>query len=385
MATLPPIVEMIRALVAEPSVSSADAELDRSNRAVIDLLAGWCEDAGLEVTLLPSPGVEGKTSLVARKGGLTGGLALAGHTDTVPGDVRGWTSDPFVATERSGALFGLGTADMKGFLAIALHVAADTDADSLRKPLHFVATADEETTMSGARALLAAGLPVADTVVIGEPTGLVPVRMHKGVLVERIRLEGRSGHSSDPRLGRSALEGMHRVMTALMALRDDLVTRHREPAFDVPGPTLNLGKIRGGDSANRICAECELHVDMRLLPGMDLDATRLMLRDTVRGAVAGTDLDVHVDSPFEGIPAFATAADAPIVRLAERVTGTGARAVSFGTEAPFFERLGMSCLVCGPGDIGVAHAPDEHLPLDRIPSTVALLRAMVHEHCMKES
>lgn len=126
------------------------------------------------------------------------GLLLAGHTDTVPFDEGAWTKDPFKVTEEGNRLYGLGTIDMKGFFAFIVEALKEVDLKTLSKPLRILATADEETTMAGARAIAAAAELKPDYAVIGEPTGLVPVVAHKGHMSEAIRITGRSGHSSIP-------------------------------------------------------------------------------------------------------------------------------------------------------------------------------------------
>lgn len=236
--------------------------------------------------------------------------------------------------------------------------------------------------MDGARALVRAGRPRARYALIGEPTGLRPIRMHKGVMMERIRLTGRAGHSSDPALGNSALEGMQRVMTELLAWRAELQAQYRHPAFHVPVPTLNLGYIHGGDNPNRICGECELHIDLRPLPGMELDELRAEMRRRLERLLAGSGLVLDLEPLFGGVPPFETDAASAIVRAAERLTGHAAAAVAFGTEAPYLQQLGMETVVLGPGDIAQAHQPDEYLALDRIQPTVELLTRLIEHFCI---
>jgi len=163
--------------------------------------------------------------------------------------------------------------------------------------------------------------------------------------------------------------------------RAELQAAHRNPAFRVPTPTLNLGQVRGGDNPNRICGECELSFDLRLLPGMDLDTERERVRECVRTALADSDLALHFDSLFDGTPPAETPADAPIVQAAETITGETAQAVAFGTEAGFFQRLGMDVLVMGPGSIAQAHQPDEFVALEQLGQTVALLGELIGRFC----
>jgi acetylornithine deacetylase len=377
----PDLLTMIAALIGTPSVSSVTPGLDQGNRAVIDLLAGWLDTAGFEVEVMPLAGEPARANLVATLGRGPGGLVLAGHTDTVPWDEDGWQHDPFSLSETSGRLYGLGTADMKAFLALAIESLRGMNPRDLQEPVMILATADEETSMAGARALVERDALHARHALIGEPTGMRPVRMHKGMMMESIRLHGHAGHSSDPALGNSALEAMHRVITALLAWRQDLQASWRDPLFAVPVPTLNLGHIHGGDNPNRICAECELHIDLRPLPGMDIDELRCMIHRKVDEALSGSGIRAGFESLFEGVPAMATERDARIVRLAEQLTGHTAEAVAFGTEAPYLQQLGIQPVVLGPGDIAQAHQPDEYLALDRLQPTVDLLRRLVKSVC----
>lgn len=392
-AQSPAVKEALAALVAIPSVSSARDDLDQPNLPVIDLLAGWLDDLGFSVHVRPvdpalAGGHKGKANLVATLGGGQGNdgaaLVLAGHTDTVPYDAGRWRHDPFVLTEADGRLYGLGTADMKGFLALVVEAARGLDGRNLHHPLVVLATADEESSMAGAKALAQAGSAPGRYCVIGEPTSLVPAHLHKGIMMEHIHLTGRSGHSSDPDLGVSALDGMYRVLGGLMAWREELAEAHRDPRFKVPYPTLNLGHIRGGDNPNRICAECELSIDLRLMPGMDVAATRAELDRRVRHALEGSRLKLRLAPLFEGIPAMETPVDGPLVRALEALTGHPAGSVTFGTEGPYFSGLGCETVVMGPGDLAQAHQPDEYLALDRIRPTLDVLGGLIDRFCLTD-
>jgi acetylornithine deacetylase len=202
---------------------------------------------------------------------------------------------------------------------------------------------------------------------------------------EAVRLRGHSGHASDPRLGNNALEGMHQVLTQVLAWRDSLKQTHRDAAFRIAWPTLSLGHIHGGDAVNRICGQCELHVDIRPLPGQDPAELRAELSRRVAAVAEQRGLDWAVAPLFESIPPAATPADAAIVHAAEALTGHAAESVSFGTEAPFLTALGMETIVLGPGDIAQAHQPDEFLALDRIAPMLAVLRALIRRFCIDES
>lgn len=377
----PPLMEMMTKLIGAPSISSVSPEWDMSNLKVIELLENWLSGLGFSTEVQKIPGRDNKANLIATLGQGPAGLVLAGHTDTVPFDQGQWRQDPFLLTEQEGRLYGLGVADMKAFLALAIEAARSFDLSTFTQPLILLATADEESTTCGARSLINAGYRLGRYALIGEPTGLRPVRQHKGVFIESIHLRGHSGHSSNPALGNNALEGMHAAISELLAFRSELESRYRNPAFNVPSPTLNLGHIHGGDNPNRICAECELHFDLRPLPGMDIDELRQALHARLAPVAANRGLTYKLTALAEGIPPFETASTSAIVQAAERMTGHPAGAVAFGTEGPFLNQLGMETIILGPGDIAQAHQPNEYLSLERITPTVDLLRRLIQQFC----
>ncbi len=381
MQTSPKLLEMIGQLVAIPSVSSTQSEYDMSNVPVVDCLANWLNDLGFVTEIVSS--AENKANLIAWIGAGDEGLVLSGHTDTVNYDSTGWNTHPFRIELADGKIYGLGTADMKSFLALAVEAAKEFVTQDLKQRLTIVATADEECTMQGARALLNEGIKPGRYCIIGEPTDLTPVHRHKGVFMEAITLFGKAGHSSDPGLGNNALDGMHAVMYELLQFRRELATKYVNHDFTVPMPTLNLGHIRGGDNPNRICTQCELHIDMRTLPGMQIDALRNELRERVTEIASRLGLRCEFAALFDGVPAFETPGDSKIVRLAERYTGKSAQTVTFATEAPVFNCMGMETVVLGPGSIALAHQPNEYIPMQILEPTVALLRKMIHSICIE--
>ena len=374
---------MIKTLIGHPSISSTDPHDDQSNRAVIESLAEWLERLGFMVRTVAVS--ESKFNLLATLGTpLPGsGLVLSGHTDTVPYDLERWSSDPFKLTEKEQRLYGLGSTDMKSFFAIVLEAVKIYEAKNFSAPLTIVATADEESSMSGAKWLRDQGVQIGRYAVIGEPTSLRPVRMHKGVMMEAIRVRGQSGHSSNPDLGASALEGMHRIIGEVIQWRTELQQANRNPLFEVAVPTLNLGAIRGGDSPNRICGHCETLIDIRPLPGMELDELRDSLRHRLKNVLADNPrLSLSVEPLFEGLPAFETTSDSAFVQCCEALSGHSAQAVAFGTEAPFFSELGIETVIMGPGSINQAHQPDEYLPMNQIRPAIELIQNLIQRYCL---
>lgn len=376
------IVADVAELVGTPSVSSTDDSLDMSNSAVIEKLQAMLERQGFATDVLPVSDAPGKFNLVAVLGDGPGGLILSGHTDTVPFDADLWESDPFELAERDGRLYGLGSTDMKAFFALALAAARNYSAADLERQLIIVATADEESGMSGARSLVSGSDRLADVALIGEPTDLRPVRLHKGILMERVTLTGRAAHSSNPALGVSALDGMVAVINALSDFRDQLQEKFSNDAFPVPHPTMNFGRIQGGDNPNRICGQCSLDLDCRFLPGMHLDDMRKQIHARVINCIAGSGLEVSFHSVFHGIEAMETPADSAFVRCVEDLTGTEAGGVAFATEAPFFAGVGTDVVVAGPGSIDQAHQPNEYVELAQFEPTLRLLDRMIGTYCV---
>ncbi|SMF54923.1 acetylornithine deacetylase [Alteromonadaceae bacterium Bs31] len=374
--------ERLAQLIASPSVSCTSPALDMSNRAVIDLLASWLEALGFNIEIMALEG--GKANLIATLGQGTGGLVLAGHTDTVPCNPERWQQDPFELIEKNQRFYGLGATDMKGFFPVVLAAldALKLDAAKLQQPVIILATADEESSMNGARALAKAGKPKARFAVIGEPTGMRPIRMHKGIMMNAVRIQGLAGHSSNPQLGHNALETMHAVLGELLRYRQDLL-QHSNPGFEVSTPTLNLGYIHGGDNPNRICGHCELHFDLRPLPGMDIEQLHQDISQRLLPLGEANNTPIQIERLIGGIEAFEQAADSELVQTAEKLTGQQSASVAFATEAPFLQQMGMQTVVMGPGSIDQAHQPNEFMALSEIKPAIHTIKSLITEFCLR--
>jgi len=378
---LPDLKTRMNQLIASPSVSCTHPDIDMSNLAVIELLADWFERLGFDIEIqhLAQPG---KANLIATLGTGPGGLVLSGHTDTVPFNEKRWSSDPLTLTEKDNRLYGLGTCDMKGFFSVVIEAVLPYLDKPLQQPLIVLATADEESSMNGARALAEQGFPKARYAVIGEPTSLKPIHMHKGIMMEVVRIQGKAGHSSNPDLGNNALDAMHDVMGELKNFRQELARDYQNADFSVTVPTLNLGCIHGGDNPNRICGHCELQYDLRALPGMNNDDLRATIQQRLKPIAEQHQVELTAEAIFDGVPSFATEKTSDIVKLAEQLTGHTSEAVAFATEAPSLQQMGMETLVLGPGSIDQAHQPDEFMALDQINPMVSILRNMIENYCL---
>lgn len=379
--SIPSFLNMYNELISSPSISSSNPELDQSNKLVIEKLADWLEELGFTITLEEVPFSRNKLNLLASYGTGTGGLLLSGHTDTVPFDEEQWTKDPFKLTQQDNRLYGLGTIDMKGFFAFVLEAIRDIDLTKLKKPLHILATADEETTMAGAIYFAKTATLKPDCAIIGEPTGLIPIRAHKGHVANVIKVIGKSGHSSDPEKGINALEIMHQVIARLLKLRNKLKTKYHNDSFQIPYPTLNLGHIHGGDAANRICGHCELVMDMRPLPDMHLEDLYELLHKELKPIMQQWPDRIAIEYENMPIPGYECLAQSPALKQVESLAKHQAETANYSTEAPYINQIAPA-IILGPGSIDQAHQADEFLDMDFIKPTDLLLKKLITSFCL---
>ncbi|GHX88460.1 acetylornithine deacetylase [Vibrio cholerae] len=375
---LPSFLEVYEGLISTSSISSTDARWDEGNEQVIAKLADWLSALGFSIQI--EQVAPNKQNLIAKLGSGEGGLLLAGHSDTVPFDEGRWNYNPHALTQANNRFYGLGTADMKGFFAFIYEAVKNVDWSKQTKPLYVLATCDEETTMLGARHFTENAPFKPDYCIIGEPTSLVPIRAHKGHVANAIRVTGKSGHSSNPALGVNAIEIMHEVLFALMQLRDRLIKEYHHPGFEIPTPTLNLGHIHGGDSPNRICGCCELHYDVRPLPGISLDGLNNLMRDALREVQQKWPGRIELVPLHDPIPGYECAHDHPFIHGISEICEQEAQTVNYCTEAPFLQQV-CPTLVLGPGSIDQAHQPDEFLAFEFIDPTVRVLSRAMQKYC----
>ena len=379
-------IDQLTQLVKTPSVSCTQAHLDMGNRSVIDLLASWLEPLGFKIEIQVVDDVHGannKANLIATLGSGDGGLVFAGHSDTVPYDENRWQQDPFTLKIDNNCAYGLGATDMKGFFPTVIAAITPFLAKPLKQPIIIIATADEETSMDGAKALVNAHKPKARFAVVGEPTSMRPIRMHKGIAMEAIRIEGRAGHSSDPSLGNNALDVMGDVINELKIYRAELQQKYQHAGFTIDIPTMNFGCIHGGDNPNRICGRCELEFDIRPLPGMQLDNLREDIDKKIAVIAREKNIIIERQSLFAGVNAFEQMADSPLIQAVELLTQQRAHSVAFATEAPYFQELGMDVVVMGPGSIDQAHQPNEFIDLSDIEFAVTTLQGLIQKFCVE--
>lgn len=375
-------IDFYKKLISINSISSEIPEQDISNEKVIDFLDTYLSGKGFTTRKLPVKNARNKFNLIAKIGNGEGGVALCGHTDTVPCDMEKWSSNPFELTERNDRFYGLGVIDMKGFFAFIYDALEHTDLTKLKKPLYVVATGDEETNMGGAICLGEQFGEHPDLMIIGEPTSMVPVIMHKGHLVQGVRVRGKGGHSSNPDAGINAIKIMHEVVHELIVLEEELKRRYREDLFVIPYPTSNIGKIAGGDAPNRICESCELLFDIRPIPGHGVNEMMALTREVLEPVLSRYPDNIDLFVPYEPTEPFGGKISADTVKYLEEVTGKKAVAVNYATEATYYQELSET-VVLGPGSIDMAHQPDEYLNISEIEPAQKILRRIVEHYCIE--
>lgn len=369
----PSSTAMLARLVAHRTVSSD------SNLALIDDVRRYLDSYGVASRLVPNADGN-KANLVATIGpSVAGGAVLSGHTDVVPVEGQPWSSDPFALVERDGRLYGRGSSDMKGFIACALAAVPALVHAKLQRPIHLCLSYDEEIGCFGAPhaiELFGRELPQAALCIVGEPTMMRVVVGHKSSWVNRVSIVGREAHSSAPHLGANAIVYMGRFLAFLDALQAELRAKGLADAvpgvsFDPPWTTLGIGLIHGGTAANIVARECALTWEFRALPGADPEA----IYAQAAAKIAELDAAIKQEAPeasvsmvrYAAIPGLKPEIDGPAAKLALALTGANrTETVAFGTEAGQFQAAGISTVICGPGDIAVAHKTDEYTTRDQL-------------------
>ncbi len=382
MAQILTPLEILAKLVSFPTVSQV------SNLDLIDWL-----DTYLTCHAIPTARHwnedRTKAALLAHAGPWrTGGVVLSGHSDVVPVVGQTWSSDPFALIQRGGRLYGRGVCDMKGYVALSVWALVEAQRLGLQRPLQLALSYDEEVGCTGAGPMLEtlqSAFPKASLALIGEPSQMQPISAHKGGVGYQVCVQGFEVHSSLLPYGVSAIMEGARLIgwvndrnTALQAAKPAALAA----LFDPPFSTLHVGMISGGTAHNITAANCRFAVEMRVVPGEDLEALAAEFEQAAQ-ALAKRMKKVHpgagVDlQRFFRVPALQPEPQGEAEALVRRLTGANAGGVvSYGTEAGIFQAAGYSAVVCGPGDIAQAHQPDEYLDVAQFGSGQAFMARLL--------
>ncbi len=326
----------------------------------------------------------GRANLVARFGPKEPGLLLGGHIDVVPaGDESAWSCAPFEGVLKAGRLYGRGAADMKtGLAAILKAVEATARRGRMRRGLLFVATAGEEEGFEGLKALFERkSIPKGSAKfgVLGEPTGLRPVRAHKGLAAFKVTITGRSGHASSPQLGVNAIEKCADFIQALSAWSRGL----GQTTDGALGSTIATATmVSGGTKSNVIPGSCDLVVDARWIPkhstafvekGLNSIAASLKREDR--------SFDARVELLYDS-PSLRISPGHPAVKLAESLSGFTSEMAPYGTEAALYTEHGIPSIVLGPGSLKQAHVVDEFVEVGEARRALTIYSKMAESVCL---
>ncbi len=304
------------------------------------------------------------------------GIALSAHTDVVPVVGQAWTSDPFEATYRGGNIYGRGSADMKGFIACCLTLVDKAHKLKLRTPIHLAFSYDEEIGCIGVRRLLdmLKTLPIKPRFcIVGEPTMLQVVTAHKGKLGYRVTAHGLEAHSSLAPIGANAIYMACDLISEIRSLQTEIAEHGmRDGDYEVAYTTLHVGKMAGGEVMNIVPNHASFDYEIRYLPEDDGPAIALKI-EAAAERVAAKFRDVFPEARFsfhqlQSYPALNTPVDSEAVNFVRALTGgNSVGKITFGTEGGLFQReLGVPAVVCGPGNIAVAHKPDEYVSEEQL-------------------
>jgi acetylornithine deacetylase len=374
-------IEMIRRLIGFDTTSR------ESNLALIDFVRDYLEGWGVESELV-FDAERRKANLYATIGPQDrGGIMLSGHTDVVPVDGQAWDSEPFAVTEKGGALFGRGTADMKSFIAVALALVPEYTARHLKTPVHFAFSYDEEVGCLGVRGLIAKikDRPVTPTAcIVGEPTMMQPVIAHKGKVSLRCQVRGLETHSALAHEGVNAVEAAAEIVAYLKGM----ARRKRDQGpfdagFTPPYTTVHTGKIDGGTALNIVPRDCRFDFEFRNIPE---DDPQLLFAEVRRFTETALLPEMHRVSAQTGITfeemnavgAFDMPADHELVQMAQALSGANSVGkVSFCAEAGLFQQAAIPTVICGPGSIEVAHKPNEYVAIDQVRQCESFMRRLM--------
>lgn len=377
------LVKLTEELVRRSSVNPPGNE-----KEVAEYTAKEFEKLGFSVDLYDvgpnRPNVVGK--LKGRESNPT--LMFNGHLDVVPpGEESLWRTSPFVPETREGRIYGRGTADMKGGIA-AMILASQAVIDAgveLKGDLLITGVMDEETNGEGTKSLMAKGYR-ADMAVVGEPTELVPLRGHKGILWIEISTRGTAVHSStvrtaDPKVGINAIYSMSRISLALKYLLEELEKRQNHL---VGNPTISVGTIDGGTKTNVVPDRCVITVDRRLTTDESAENAEKEI-DILLDRLKDEDPDMQVKSKvINQRDSIEIPEDETIVKLCretvKEVKGIdpGVGGYTATTDMYILVNEGnIPTVILGPGRLSEAHVANEYVETNQLVDAAKIYSSLI--------
>jgi len=375
-STLQNTIELLKTLVAFDTTSR------ESNLGLIEFIRDHLLSLGIQ-SRLSYDAQKRKANLFATFGDMPGrGIVLCGHTDVVPVDGQAWDTNPFQAHIADGKIYGRGAVDMKGFIAASLAMLPAYMASDLKQPLHLAFTYDEEVGCIGVQTLIRdlqeANIRPAGCFV-GEPTRMQVMTGHKGMRVTRCHVRGLEAHSSMAPEAVNAIEYAGRLIEKIRNMATEIRAQGPfDSVFKIPHTTMQTGMIKGGAAPNIVAKDCEFVFDCRTLPQSNSDelinqiqAHAEVLKAEMRKIHAQSDITFET---LANAAPLATSEEAPISYLGAALARNNLLGrVSFATDAGWLHQAGIPCVVVGPGDIEVAHKPNEFIEISQIEECLGFL------------
>ena len=373
--------QLLAKLVSFPTVS-----LD-TNLPLIYFVRDYFAQHGIDSLVIPNEDGT-KAGLVAQVGpNVVGGVALSGHSDVVPVEGQDWTTDPWTLVEKSDRLYGRGTCDMKGFVALAMAAMVKANLMDLQRPLQFALSRDEEIGLLGAPDV-ANGLldhfAKVDAVIVGEPTEMKVVTGHKSCDDLQFHVRGYEVHSSRLHEGVSAVMCAARFVEWVR--QQNIESQDKIPSatavlYDPPFTTLHVGKINGGTADNITAKDCYFSIDLRCVGDERTEDWLVKIQqqiDTIEAEMKAVHPDAFFNIHVMRGPAVVPEVEGQAEALARLLTGdNGSHTVSYGTDGGHFQKQGFSVVVCGPGSIAQAHKPDEFIELSEFNAGTIMLERLL--------
>ena len=373
--------QLLDQLVAFPTVSSD------TNLPLIYFVRDYFAEHGIDSIIIPN--IDGaKAGLIAQVGpNVAGGVAVSAHSDVVPVEGQDWSTDPWSVVYKEGRLYGRGTCDMKGFVALAMAALVKAKSMDLLRPLQFALSRDEEVGLLGAPDVangLLDNFAKVDAVIVGEPTEMQVVTGHKSCDDLQFHVRGHEVHSSRLHEGVSAVMCASRFVEWVRV--QNIESQAKDPSgiaalYDPPFTTLHVGKINGGTANNITAKDCYFSIDLRCVGDENPEDWYAKIR--VELSIIEAEMQaVHPDSFFHVNimpgPAVVPEVEGRAEALARRLTGdNGSHTVAYGTDGGHFQNRGFSVVICGPGNIAQAHQPDEFIELSEFTAGEKMLDRLI--------
>tara|TARA_B100002003_G_scaffold68967_1_gene64322 strand:+ start:322 stop:1476 length:1155 start_codon:yes stop_codon:yes gene_type:complete len=363
-------IEILKKLIALPTIS-AD-----SNIKLIDYCSDQLIKVGAEVKIIKNNNGT-KANLFATVGPRNiPGVLLSGHTDVVPVAGQSWTVPAFEMTKKNNKIYGRGTADMKSFLACALHTALKASHMNLTTPLHLALSYDEEIGCVGVRSMIemlkkSPFIPLF--CIVGEPTLMQIATGNKGKVNVSVKLKGKEAHSALSTSGLNAIYLASEMINEIRLIQDEIKKQFaHDDEYEIPHTTLHVGKIEGGVALNIVPNSASFLFEIRNLPEDDPNIILTKIRKSAESILTKYLKDfptakIHIEVTNQ-YPSLRTSKNSDVVNLLKSLTGNNSTfKVSFGTEGGLFSNeLQIPTAICGPGSMSQGHKPDEYVSIDQI-------------------